>query len=365
MTPAATNGTQHPRTQPNEVPINMKARLRYLVEDTDRHGNLRFYVRIPGSPKIRIRATPDTPEFFSAYQAAIAGNVERPRQRTNTPTVGSFGRLCLDYYASSTFKLLDPSTQSWRRRYLDAICEKEGDKRFALMEGRHIRRLRDERADKPGAANVRLKALKALFAWATEEELAEHNPTQGVKKLHYATHEHHTWTVEEIEQFKRRHPLGTKPRLAMDILRFTTGRREDAVRLGHQHLRNGRIQFRQAKNEHRHPIDIDIPAHQALIASIEATPSGNLTFLVTQFGRPFTPAGFGQRFRDWCDQADLHHCSAHGLRKATPTQMAENGATPHELMAITGHQTLEEVERYTRQARRRGLADSAMAKLKG
>ena len=45
--------------------------------------------------------------------------------------------------------------------------------------------------------------------------------------------------------------------------------------------------------------------------------------------------------------------------------MAENGATPHELMAITGHQTLEEVERYTRQARRRGLADSAMAKLKG
>lgn len=33
-------------------------------------------------------------------------------------------------------------------------------------------------------------------------------------------------------------------------------------------------------------------------------------------------------------------------------------------MAITGHQTLEEVERYTRAARRRVLADSAMEKLR-
>ena len=69
--------------------------------------------------------------------------------------------------------------------------------------------------------------------------------------------------------------------------------------------------------------------------------------------------------RDWCDQANLPHCSAHGLRKATPTQMAEEGATPHALMAITGHRSLEEVERYTRAAQKKKLADSDMAKLKG
>jgi integrase/recombinase XerD len=45
--------------------------------------------------------------------------------------------------------------------------------------------------------------------------------------------------------------------------------------------------------------------------------------------------------------------------------MAEEGATPHELMAITGHRSLEEVERYTRAAQKKKLADSAMAKLKG
>jgi hypothetical protein len=44
--------------------------------------------------------------------------------------------------------------------------------------------------------------------------------------------------------------------------------------------------------------------------------------------------------------------------------MAENDATPHQIMAVTGHQSLEEVERYTRKAQRRKLADAAMAKLK-
>jgi integrase/recombinase XerD len=78
---------------------------------------------------------------------------------------------------------------------------------------------------------------------------------------------------------------------------------------------------------------------------------------------PFTANGFGNKFKDWCRQANLPHCSAHGVRKATSTAPAEAGATPHEIMAVTGHQTLEEVERYTKTASRRKTADAAMAKL--
>jgi integrase/recombinase XerD len=89
-----------------------------------------------------------------------------------------------------------------------------------------------------------------------------------------------------------------------------------------------------------------------------------MTFLVTEFGRPFTPAGFGNWFRDQCDQANLHHCSAHGLRKATAAALAEAGATAHEIAAVTGHMSLEEIERYTRAARTRKLGDTAVAKLK-
>src|SRR5262249_48129863 len=165
-------------------------------------------------------------------------------------------------------------------------------------------------------------------------------------------------------QYRARHTVGTKARLALDLLLNTGGRREDAVRLGLQHVRNGRVQLRQAKNEHRSPVDIDIPLHPELQTNIEATPSGHMTFLVTEFGRPFSPAGFGNWFGDQCDRANLHHCSAHGLRKATAVALAEAGATAHEIAAVTGHMSLEEVERYTRAAQKMKLADAAMAKLK-
>jgi integrase/recombinase XerD len=343
----------------------MQVRFKHLVEDRDRHGNIRLYVRLPGRKKVRIRAPFGTDEFTAAYNAAVSDHVTAPTQARETKP-GSFRHLCVLYYSSPTFKRLDKATQAWRRRALDAMCEKHAHKPVALLAPRHIRMLRDERADQPGAANTRLKALKALFAWAGEEkpEFAPHNPTLGVRKIKYASDGHHSWTPEEIALFRNRHPLGSKPRLALDLLLYTGGRREDAVRLGPQHVRNGRVRFRQAKNEHRNPIDIDIPVHPELEASIAATRSGHLTFLATEFGRPFTPAGFGNWFRDQCDQANLHHCSAHGLRKATAAALAEAGATAHEIAAVTGHMSLEEIERYTRAARKKKLADTAMAKLK-
>jgi integrase len=343
----------------------MQRRFKHLIEDRDRHGNIRIYVRVPGRRKVRIRAQFGTDDFITEYNAAVSEHVTAPRQGREVRS-GSFRHLCIMYFGSPTFARLDRSTQSWRRRALDAICEKHAAKPVALMEPRHVRTLRDERADQPGAANTRLKALKALFAWACEEkpELVRQNPTLGVRKIRYATDGHHSWSPEEIAQYRDRHAVGTKARLALDLLLYTGGRREDAVRLGPQHVRNGRIRFRQAKNEHRTPINIDIPVHPEFAASIAATTSGHLTFLVTAFGRSFTPAGFGNWFRDQCDQANLQHCSAHGLRKATAVALAEAGATAHEIAAVTGHMSLEEVERYTRAANRKKLADAAIGKLK-
>jgi integrase/recombinase XerD len=312
----------------------VRIKLKYLTSDVDRHGNVRWYVRLAGRPKIRIRGLPGSSEFMTAYQAAVS---EIPNNNASikyrSPKSGSFGYTCLAYYASTTFKALDGSTQNWRRKYLDAICEMEGDKPIAEMQPKHVRRLRDELRDKPGASRTRIKALRALFAWALENGLVSQNPTLGVKFNKYKPREHHTWTVEEVEKFEDRHPIGTKPRLAMALMLYTACRREDVVRLGPQHIRSGRIQFRQAKNEHRNPVDIDIPPYPELAEIIAATPPQHMTFLTTEYGKPFSPNGFGNKFRDWCNQAGLAHCSAHGLRKAMATRLAERGATPHEIIA--------------------------------
>jgi integrase/recombinase XerD len=344
----------------------MRIRLKHLVEDRDRHGNVRCYVRLPGKRKVRIRTLPGTREFMEEYQAAIATAAEAPRRQADEAKKGSFRYLCRRYYASAAYKALDISTRNWQRRAIDEVAREHGGKPVAMMAPRHVRRLRDAKIETPAAANQLVKALCALFSWANEAEETTVNPTIGVKKLKYRSEGHHTWADEEIQQYYERHPLGTKPRLALDLLRYTTGRREDAPRLGRQHIREGRVRFRQAKNEHRNPIDIDIPLHPALAESIAAAKvSANMTFLLTEFGKPFTANGFGNKFKDWCRQANLPHCSAHGVRKATSTALAEAGATPHEIMAITGHQTLEEVERYTKAASRKKTADSAMAKLRG
>src|SRR5262249_44415223 len=110
----------------------------------------------------------------------------------------------------------------------------------------------------------------------------------------------------------------------------------------------------------RSPVRLELPILPALQSIIDASPTGDMTFLVTEFGKPFSAKGFGAKFRTWCDEAGLRHCTAHGLRKAGAVLAALNGATPHQLMAIFGWRTLKEAERYTRAADQKRLAAGAM-----
>lgn len=335
--------------------------FKYLVSDKDRHGNMRFYVRVPGRKKCRIRAEPNTQEFTDEYHSAIDGHIAVGASAIKQ---GSFRHLCVKYFGSKNYTDLDTSTKNWQRRALEAICITHGDKPVARMESRHVRKIRNEREDKPAAANQRMKAMRSMFGWANEEEEIKNDPTFGVKNIRYQQTGHHPWSEDEIEQFYKRHPLGTKARLALDLLRYTAGRREDIPRLGPQHIRNGRIRFRQGKNDKRSPVDMDMPVHPRLQKSIDACEIKHLTFLATEYGKPFTTNGFGNKFKDWCRQADLPHCSAHGVRKFISADLAESDATPHQIGSVTGHRSLKEIERYTAAARKPRLADEAMAKLK-
>ena len=89
-----------------------------------------------------------------------------------------------------------------------------------------------------------------------------------------------------------------------------------------------------------------------LQAALDAMPNNDvLTFLLTEYGRPFaSAAAFGNKFADWCDAAGLEpvDCDdgkvrdyrARGLRKAACKQLAHAGCTGPEIMAVSGHATL-------------------------
>lgn len=333
-------------------------KLKYLVRDVDRYGKVRWYVRRPGEAKVLLTETPGTPEFEAAYHAALAS---RPKPKASD--AGSLGWLARLYLGSSDYLALDPSTRRWRRRALENIAPDLLALPFRAMDALAVQDLRDQLRDTPSMANERVKALKALFVWAIANQKAGRDPTAGVKPIRYVSKGHQSWSIEEVEAFEARWPIGTKQRLAMALLLYTACRREDVVRLGPKHVSKGRLRFIQAKNEHRAPVEIDIPIHPDLAEIIAATKKTGLkTFLVTDYGQPFAVHGFGIRFRRWCDQAGLAERSAHGLRKACAVRLAERGVSAHGITAITGHKTLEEVERYTAAARKRLLADDAMAK---
>jgi integrase len=104
------------------------------------------------------------------------------------------------------------------------------------------------------------------------------------------------------------------------------------------------------------------PVLPILAATIAASKTGDLTFLVTESGTPFVKESFGNWFREACRKAGCPG-SAHGLRKAGATRAADNGATVHQLMALFGWKTEKMALLYTRNADRKRLARDAASLL--
>jgi integrase len=202
-----------------------------------------------------------------------------------------------------------------------------------------------------------LKVLRVLLGYAVSIDMIDSNPAISVKKYKGGGEGFHSWSEAEIVQFEERHPIGSRARLAMALLLYTAQRRGDVVGMGWQQLRGDTITLRQEKTD----TPLAIPVHPELAMVLASTPRSNLTFLTTERGAPFTSAGFGNWFRDRCNEAGLPQCSAHGLRKAAATRLANAGCSSDQIRAITGHRSLSEVAHYTRSADQQRLARQAMA----
>jgi len=330
----------------------------------DRHGRPRFYFRRAGFKQILLPGLPWSPEFMAAYETALAGQPVQVGAARIKP--GTIRALAVSYFGSLEFRSMKPTSQSVRRNIIERFCGEVdknghpfGEKSAATLDRQAVVKLMAARAARPESANGLRKALRAMMQHAVEIGLRQDDPTQGVRAIRTKSDGFHSWTDEEIAQFEMRHSVGSRARLALGLLLYTGQRRSDVVRMGRQHLRNGSLYVRQDKTG----AELVIPVHPEL-QSIIADAAGRMTFLVTEFGKPFTAAGFGNWFRDRCNEAGLPHCSAHGLRKAAARRLAEAGCTEHEIAAITGHRSLREIVRYTKAADQKRLAAAAMQKVK-
>ena len=350
----------------------------YVTRFKDRHGKERLRFRRKGWPSYYFKSPLGTEEFREEYRQCT--HPDRPRAAAleaalDRAVPGSLLDLFTRYVAVPD--RLGPTEH--RQKRIRSIIER-------FIEGRETRMVRDVRFDhldaiiakervKRGsgnrtrggneAAKKLRKELLRFFAFAVKIGMRPDNPAVHTDRVKIAPADRsrgfHTWTEEEIAKYRDQHPIGTMARLAMEMMLWTDQRRSDTLHLGRQHIQDGRFRITQSKTGKTLWISIAPQLLEAIIA-MPLRPD-SLCFITTEHGRPFSKAGFGNKFRQWCDEAGLPNCTAHGLRKATMRRMAELDMGNQTMKSMSGHSKDDEVARYTREANQKRMADSAVAAL--
>ena len=330
------------------------------VKPVRRNGKLYWYFSRPGQPLVRLPDAWGSAEFIEAYRAAIAGErapkLEIGAERTKA---GSVSAAIITYLNSIDFGNLAPTTGRARRAILDKFRERFGHLPIKGLTGQRIEAILAERATR-GAARHLFKALRGVTKVAMRARLIDADPTMGVCKPKMPdTGGYKAWSDEHIAKFEDAYPIGSRERLAETLMLYTGQRRGDIIRMGRQHIRGNFIEVRQQKTG----TVLQIPLHPELLKILAAHPADNMTFLTTRTGQPFAAAGFTNWFRLKCREAGLPGLSPHGLRKAMCRRLAEAGCSANEIAAISGHISLAEVQRYTRDADQRRMGKAAMARI--
>ena len=229
-----------------------------------------------------------------------------------------------------------------------------------MTRERIVKAFLDPYADRPGAALSILKMLRILIRHAIMLGWLEHDPSLGIKRPKQG--EVRSWTRRRAGAVRGalayRH--AATARLRLDALHRATplGHSPDDVGRRYRQHHPGRSTKTGAK--------LTIALHADLRAILTETKRKHVAILTTEYGRAFTVDGFSGFMRDAIKAAGLPlECQPHGLRKAAGRRLAEAGCSSRELMAVLGHKTLSEAERYTRDADQARLASAAVARLEG
>ena len=347
----------------------------YVTAFKSRHGTPIYRFRRKGYPAGYFKSELGTEEFRAEYHAFLnpAGGKPEPKWRAKPGTLDDL----LDRYIAVPDRLGPSSvTQQKVLAVLEDFREGRGERPISLITFEAIDKIIAKKRVKSGTGNKTKggihsarklrKELIRLFDFAVKLRMMPENPARLTDRVKIPVAERsdgfHAWSEVEIAQFRDRWHLGTRQRLAMELLLWTDQRRSDVVRMGRAQIRDGRLPVAQEKTGKTLWIAV---APQLLEAIVAMSPGDTspFCFLITSRGGPFTKESFGNFFRKACSEAGLPHCSAHGLRKATLRRAAELEITNKGMKALSGQSRDDTLEIYTRSANQVKLADQAIAKL--
>lgn len=348
----------------------MKVNYPGLLREKLPSGNYRYRVRVEGDKKRRIplHIGPDNKLFSEHYRAARRGIEIKPETKPEeTQIQGSLGWLKYQYLAWLEDQVdkgqYAEATLIQRRSKFKQLEEYED---YSLdMPQEQLLNIRDHMAAQPGSADNFIKAVRAMYAWAIDRKHTQVNPAVGIGKINKGQGGAIPWTVADLQKYRECHAPGTMAHLCLSLFMFTACRISDAIRLG----RGNEFERSGIKGLGWQPVKkgsayVEIPMLPPLINATRSMTVQGPTYLLTEHGKPFqSPEGLRNRFRKWCDQAELNHLSSHGIRKATGNLLAQEGASQYQIMAIHGHTQAKTSEVYTKGVERWRLAADAMESL--
>lgn len=325
----------------------------------DRHGKKRWRLRCTiNGRKIDtyLAGAYGSAEFRADYDAHVNPPVAVPKTAGGH---GTFDHVITAYRGNKAFTELAASTRYAKGLRLDKIRELIGPAYLSELQPYQVEFMMDQKGG-PDAANRLAKELSELFIFARKKlGIKVENPTEGVDQRKTREGGFHTWTEDQVEQYRTHHASGTMARLALELILATGAARQDACNMGRHNIKGDHIYYRRGKTGQE--AELPIAFMPALVAEIRQLPYGADRF-VTYQGKPYTVESFGNWFADQCQAAGLPDvCRAHGLRKHGATVLAEHGANEFQIMAFLAHKTTREAIRYVRAAQRKKLAGAGMA----
>lgn len=332
-------------------------RLRFLMQSGHwPSGNPRLYLRRKGQPRVPMPdQPPDSPAFLAAYSAALGAR----HDPVIPPATGSIAAGITAFLASDHFLSKAPATRAYWRRGADAIRKAYGTGQRADLAARHIKA---DLAKLSGHAAVRRwKVWRAVCTFWDDAGLIDTDPARQVRKPRTPKEVGHiAWTMPEVNRFRAFWPVESRERLAMELILWTGARMSDAVRLSPSMVGDdGWIAYRQQKTGGEVAVPFTAPApdwaaqDSYLAHALQARPDRHMVFMVTAYGAPRSVKAASAWFAAATRKAGIEGRSAHGLRKTRANIMTERGATTDQRGAWLGHESLDEVQHYSADARKR------------
>lgn len=316
--------------------VKAKGRTYYYFDTGRVENDKRIHIRLPD---------PSAPNFGNVY-ATYLGH----RNRRDVVAAGiTVPKLVQMYIDSPDFRKLAPNSQSLYETYLHRFAKLMPTAPAGLVEQHDMQLIFDGMGKTPGAANMLLATVGAMYKWGKQRKHVPENPCLGIEPNE--TGEHSPWPVPLVDAaLASDEPL---VRLLTHLLYYTAQRIGDVLHMRWSDIRGDVLHLTQQKTDK----PLTIPLHRALRDELARTSRTGL--LIVGNGEQPMKRALARKHLQRFAAARGFKVVPHGLRKNAVNALLEAGCSVAETAAISG-QSLRIVEHYAKERNRTKLAASAV-----